>query len=169
MCSVWTFPTTLQWLTVLSLWKFNPVRLLSKCWGGRLCCCPWSCICWGKVEGGDFLNEVWWINAWVDFLICSGFVLIWVFWLVCFLGLFYVWCCFVLVFLGGGGTGCGFLKFIFWIPNLSGHFQMMITSEINHQNLKQGLWWILSLQCLQCFEFSIMWTDGCYNLAFWCS
>lgn len=48
---------------------------------------------------------------------------------------------------------------------------MMVTYKINHQNLKQGLWWILSLQCssMCCFEFSIMWKDGCYNLSFWCS
>lgn len=31
----------------------------------------------------------------------------------------------------------------------------MITSKINHQNLKQGLWWILSLQCLQYVLFWI--------------
>lgn len=63
---------------------------------------------------GDFLNEVWWINARVGFLICSGFVLIWGFWLVCFLGLFCVWRCFF--FFLGGGTGCGFFKIYFLNP-----------------------------------------------------
>lgn len=55
----------------------------------------------GGSRRGDFLNEIWWINAWVGFKICYGFVLIWVFWLVCWFVFGALLC--VVGFFGFGG------------------------------------------------------------------
>lgn len=89
-----------DWL--LSFVKISVCEDIVEMLGRHFMLLPLVLYLWGGSRRGDFLNKVWWINTWMGFLICSSFLLIWVFCLVCFGGFFVCFICLFLLCVCGG-------------------------------------------------------------------